>query len=226
MNKAFLRYLRNIGNRARKLLWLIILIPVLTAGLAYFLSADTKPVYQANAKLLLGNFQNDEYTNATYLSKFVPTEYFLNNLKGKYNLDINPETMNSQLKVNDTGDKTVTLTLSGPNQEEAQETLKLITMAILSESTAIYESKVALIRERITETEALKESSEPATAQQLLYDLKMDNRNIKNTILLEDVESAPLATLSAINKAILGFLAGIMVSLMILVLPELFREED
>ncbi|CAH0344866.1 hypothetical protein [Bacillus sp. CECT 9360] len=227
MYNSFKQYIHNIGRRAKKLVWLLILLPILTAGVAYLLSANTPTSYKASTTILLGNFENtDGFTSPTYLPKLIPSEYFLSNLNEKYDLDINPAEASRSLTVTQGEDKTINLTLIGNDREETERKLSSVTDAFLKEGTELFRKKEELMDKTINDLKAAQgQLSDPGTATGNLYEVQMDKYNSKNSVLFKEVTSSPVSFISPMNKAILGLILGLFLNIAILVLPEIFRRK-
>ncbi|MDQ0218431.1 hypothetical protein ELQ35_03535 [Peribacillus cavernae] len=227
MYNSFKQYLHNIRRRGKKILWLLILLPILTAGIAYFLSANTPTSYKTSSTIKLGNFQNTQgFTDPAYLSNEIPSEPYLTSLNNKYDLDINPEQLSSSLTVTEGAvKKTIVFSLDGRNSADLEKTLDKITSAFLSEGTTVYKEKQNLQIESFEKLDKIPpEHPGYATAQKELLEIGKERADSKNSYLLEEVSSSPVSLISPANKAFLGFLLGLFLSLTILVVPEIFRK--
>lgn len=226
MNDSFKQYLSSIGRRAKKLLWLLILLPVLTAGITYLLSASAPSSYEASSTILLGNFQNTRYTSTKYLSDRIPNKDYLTQINKEFNLGINPEKISQSLSVTE-GEKkdTIVLSLVGKNTVEIEENLEKVTDGVLRDGTKLFKYKQNLLIEGFERLDAIPPNHpEYATAQKEKVEIGEKREDIQNSVLLDEVSTSPASFISPMKKAILGFLLGLFISFAILVVPEIFRK--
>ncbi len=217
--------LKSIGARFKKYLILFILLPILTGAAAYFLADEVQVTHTATATIELGNFENERYTDLGKMKNLLTTTYFLNEINEKHNLGVEPEKIKGSLGVaSDSQSKTLTLTITGDDEQEIQQQLSAVVKGTLEETNALYEKKVAILEETLEAVKNINTDSEPVTQQELLYDLRRTtNTEIRKNLLLEDVQISSSQSVSPIQKAILGMIAGFILDLFILILPELFK---
>ncbi|MBM4760884.1 hypothetical protein [Bacillus sp. B15-48] len=215
----------SILRRAKKLLVLLLLIPVLTAGIAYVFVSDAPISYQARTEMVLGSFENNYLTNGNYLKVFYTSENGLQKINEKYNLQLDIDKVISGLTITPTPERTVRFSYVGSNKEEVQETLTKVTEAILEEGTELFEEKVDALNDRAEIITGTDTETEPITKELALHDMDHENWNQRNNMLLHDVKVSESAGASPKDRVILGLLIGITLSLFIVVLPEFFREE-
>lgn len=225
MNDFINESVRRILKRAKTLLWILVLLPVLAGASSYFFTSDDTVEYTATAKIMLGNFENERYTDVNTMKTLIPSKYFLDLLNSNYNLGLDIEEVRRSLRVEGTTpDRVITLSLSGDNQEYVEETLRKIKNGVVEETNRRFNEKLNLMNQRIKELENIDSEYEAVIRQDILYDLRMDSINIRNSIVFSDVQSSPSVPVSPLQRGIIGFVFGAMISLFILLVPEVFRK--
>ncbi|SEM65420.1 hypothetical protein SAMN05192533_104237 [Mesobacillus persicus] len=219
-------FINRIVGRAKKLVWLLILIPVFTAGIAFIFANKAPSSYQGYSQIILGNFENEYMTNGTFLKDFYTSEGGLESINQKYNLNIDINEVKSSFSIIPSSSKPVELTYSGSSREEVEETLTKLTDAILEETTIKYQTKVNGVEERINSIEEIETDTEPVTKHYFLYNLSTDETNLRNSELIQEVKVSEITTIPPQQRAVLGLLIGLILSVFIVVVPELFREEE
>lgn len=215
---------RSILLRARKLLWLVILLPIITAAAAYFFASQTPVSYQGTAKVMFGNFENEYLTKPDLMMSYIQSDKFINDAKEKYNIEL--EDLKSSLQVQTSSqDKSMTLSMSGSSKDNVEEDLSAYLEALIKISSEVYNAKVNAIENSIKELENTDTEVEEIAKQKELHDLKYTlSYEMENTQIVDDVTVTESPRVSPVQRAIIGFLAGIILSLFILVIPEVFKE--
>ncbi|MFT9599862.1 hypothetical protein [Mesobacillus sp.] len=218
--------LRRIMNRAKKLAVLLLLIPILTAGAAYFMAKQIPVTYIAKAEIMLGNFENTFRTNPNVMKKYIRSSEFIKKINDDYSLDLDVGQVKSRFTVNAlVPEGVLELSYRGTGQEDSIEALDKLIDGILSESSERFEEKKTELETRMKKIEAEETQEEAIAKEAELHDLQEDYDNLQNSFVLEEVIVGTSNAVSPVQRAILGFLIGIIFSVFVLLLPELFRDE-
>lgn len=218
--------LRRIINRAKKLAVLLLLIPILTAGAAYFMASQIPSTYTAKAEIMLGNFENTFRTNPNVMKKYVQSTEFLKRINEDYNLGLDVGQVTPRFSVNAfASEGAIELTYRGTDKVNSKEVLDKLIEGILKESTERIQEKKTEIETRMKKIEAIETDQEVITRESDLHELQVDYDNLQNSFITEEVTVTTNNGASPVKRAILGFLIGIVLSSFILFLPILFREE-
>ncbi|MBY6037079.1 hypothetical protein KUV80_10450 [Fictibacillus nanhaiensis] len=213
--------IHRILKRLKKWFLLLILIPFLTAGTAYLFQKQGPTSYTAKAEIQLASFnfkdidvKVPEFTDAEY-AKIYFTNDILKSLKErKPDLDIN--SVQSKLNFVIKPAKVLGISYTGDEPKETENTLKLVVNEYLSNS----ENKRSVIEAILKEGKSLATPESEITASEyelMILDIKNGVRELKEVQLEQDQESSR-------NTAVFGFLIGLILSSMILLLPEIFRK--
>jgi teichuronic acid biosynthesis protein TuaF len=222
MNKMIKRVL----NRAKNLAVLLLLIPILTAGAGYIFAAQLPEGYTASSKILMGNYENQKRTNPNIMKGYVTTTKYLEKLNENYKLDLNVQQVKSRFTTNaNQQENTLELTYRGPDKEDVEETLRKLTDAIIAEGTELYDEKLTSYRETLDNISIIETEVEEVAKEDKLLDYTIGELDFVNSEIVEDVTVNKNSTITPMQSAILGFLIGLILSVLIVILPELFREE-
>ncbi|WP_144478074.1 hypothetical protein [Cytobacillus oceanisediminis] len=219
--------LKRIINRAKKLAILLLLIPILTAGAAYFMASQIPATYTAKAEIMLGNFENTFRTNPNVMKKYVQSTKFLKKINEDYDLGLDVGQVKPRFSVNALASEgVIELSYRGTDHENSKDVLNKLVEGILNESTERIEEKKTEIETRMKTIEAIETQEEAVKRESDLHDLQVDYDNLQNSFITEEVTVATNNGASPVQRAVLGFLIGIILSSLILLLPILFREEE
>lgn len=213
--------LDRIWKRFKKLFILLILIPFLTAGAAYLFQKNGPSTYTANAEIQLINFTTRDvslpiftnFTDVEYAKKYMISKTFLNKIE-KRNPNFSAETVKSKVNFVIEPAKVIKISYTGNDPKEAKDNLNLIIKEYVNESK---EARNDLI----VEIEKLKQLPEanmtPGDYNIYILGLKQAEVSSEEVQLEQPQENAK-------NTTVFGFLIGLILSSMILLLPEVFRK--
>ncbi|XQY91537.1 hypothetical protein ACNRWW_18910 [Metabacillus sp. HB246100] len=225
--------LSSILKRFKKYMLVFLLLPFLTAGFSYIFHSTfeeevSEEMYYANATLYLGNFNDARLTTPDKVKSFVESTSFLEKVKASNSQDelLN---LNMNLIVQPVSDDLVRFQYSGTDSGLVEKTLSDVVNQFLDESDKRYKQWTSLVNQNIDElrgTEVIAEES--ALKQQFLYDLDSTIFNARSTQISEPVALLESETTeqprSLLFQAAFGFIIGIMISSLLLIFPELFKD--
>lgn len=222
MDKQMKEITESIWHRFKKLFILLLLIPILTTGIAYFMAAKTPSTSQATAKVKLGQAENSTLNTPDSVKEYVTTRAFLSSVKG---LDKEGEkALKDKLQVVPETESTVIFTLADQDREKTKKQLKAVVQQFMKDSQKQSERWKTTLQEQIKKVESTSVSGESAIKkEEYLFDLKTRAMKIKEPMLLEKVNVTDMAG-DPKRKAVLGLLVGMMLSASILLLPEIFKK--
>jgi teichuronic acid biosynthesis protein TuaF len=219
------KLISSLVNRFKKLAILLLLIPVLTGAVAYFFETRVPTTYIATSEVLLGNFQRDGLTNQNLLKDQISSRAFQENINEKYNLDMDVDFVTSKLKVESKPGKILVFSLLGDNEDKVESELSLVIEGFLKESNNVQQESIMLIEERLRTVNSIQPSESEAIAkEEFLYQLEsklMDlevGTELNQPVTILQVKNDPY------KRGVLGVIVGVMLSLSLLVFPELFKE--
>ncbi|WHX40236.1 hypothetical protein QNH36_21745 [Mesobacillus sp. AQ2] len=222
MNKL----LKRILHRAKKLAVLLLLIPLLTAGIGYIFAEKQPASYTAEAEIMLGNYEQDTRNNPAIMKKKLTSELFIKKLNENYDLDLDIEELKSRLLVEETvSNKTLKLTFNDPDEKVAEQTLTKFVDGFIQDSDEWLKNKKSRLETLIEEAENNDSEVVPATKQEVLSKLYDQYEELEDALVINDVTVSASHFVSPVQRAIFGLLIGLIISALVLLLPELFREE-
>lgn len=208
---------QRLLKRTKRLSLLIVLLPLLTAVFAYVLESKTPTVFTAEAEVVLGNFQDEKLTNLGALPKFMTSENFFE--------DEDVKEIAKQLSFEkDPGPSALTFSLSGNTEVEVETKLTTFLDAFMENSDQRYEDTYNFLKEKKKKVENLEVNAENAVSkEELLVDLEDDLDGLRNTYISKEVTVSSSYN-NPLNRAVFGFIIGLMLSVIIVVAPEVFRK--
>ncbi|MGG1572315.1 hypothetical protein [Fictibacillus sp. NRS-1165] len=223
MDKQMKEITESILHRFKKLFILLLLIPVLTTVIAYFMAAKAPSSAQASAKIKLGQAENSMLNTPESAKEYLASDEFLSSIKG-LNKD-EEKAMKEKLQVAPETDTIITLTLADENKGKAKSQLKSVVKAFMTEGNHQTEQWKTTLEDQIKKVEGTEVTGEGTIKkEEYLFDLKTRAMKIKEPKLLEKVDTAEMAGDNPKRKAVLGLLVGLMLSASILLLPEIFKK--
>lgn len=245
--------MENILNllikRIKKSIPLLIIIPLLLAGLGYFFEIKSEPVvsYAASAKIELGFYENEKMNNAERAKRDITGNTFLESTFPNYEPE-ELEALRSRIVINTLSGTTIELIYRSDNPEEVEEGLERLVDAFLAEDKEELEEN-SLIYKDIIEGKSLGEIYNNFIGVESLEELEDTQVNIELSLVEQQkliIESKEILSsyypaeltepvivsesrsedFSSKKRAVLGGLIGVTIVFGYIVVPLLFREED
>lgn len=216
--------IKRILIRFKKLFLVLLLLPVLFAGIGYFIGMNQETTSTAKAEIMLGDFIDySPYTDGVAVQMLLKNENFLKQLKEDYKLSYDvTEVANKTNPITKPG-KVIELSYSSESKDKAEKVLQELVDAFLTESNKetkdngyiSFKEKKDRIEGSIEEYTVDKEKT--------LNEYKTELDRLRKTQINTDV-SVDETSNNPLRKAILGFLVGLMFSISLLLFPEVIRK--
>jgi teichuronic acid biosynthesis protein TuaF len=225
--------LKRILYRAKKLAVLLLLIPILTAGIGYIFAEKQPASYIAEAEIMLGSYEQDTRNNPAIMKKKLTAERLIEKLNENYDLDLDIEVLKSKILIEETvTNKTLKLSFNDQDKIVAEQTLTKFVDGIMLDSEEWIENRRNRLKESIKRLEDSIENAEsnaaevePSTTEEILSKQYDQYEELEDALIINEVSVSPSNFVSPVQRAIFGLLIGIIISALVLLLPELFREE-
>lgn len=225
--------LKRILYRAKKLAVLLLLIPILTAGIGYIFAEKQPASYIAEAEIMLGSYEQDTRNNPAIMKKKLTADRFIEKLNENYDLDLDIEVLKSKILIEETvTNKTLKLSFNDQDKIVAEETLTKFVDGIMLDSEEWIENRknrlkesIKRLEDSIENTESNAAEVEPATMEKILSDQYDEYEELEDALIINEVSVSAGNFVSPVQRAIFGLLIGMIISALVLLLPELFREE-
>ncbi|WP_404445577.1 hypothetical protein LG307_19635 [Sutcliffiella horikoshii] len=223
-------------NRIKKSIPLLIIIPLLLAGLGYFFEIKSEPVvsYAAKAKIELGFYDIEKWNNAEKVKSYITNYSFLESTFPDYDPE-DLEAIRSGIVINTLSGTSLELIYRSDNAEEVEEGLERLVDAFLVRDNEELEKK-SLTYENIIEGKTLEElegkaeNSELSLVELLELIIESDEKilsyypaEVTEPVMVSESRSEDF---SSKKRAVLGGLVGVTIVFGYIVVPLLFREED
>jgi teichuronic acid biosynthesis protein TuaF len=214
MNSIF----SSIAKRAKKLMIILIILPLLAGLVGYVMEKKAPATYTAKATIELGTWQNQGWTNPQFVANRLT---MMDNLK---NWTKNPDYVESHLIILPSQtNQLVHVEYTGTSLTEAKDTLTSVINGFMKQSDEAYNEKVNIVQSGL---DALKNTENPnydkakdmIDIKLTLHDYnKMKSRIYENVSVLSDY-------VNPLKRGLFGVIIGLMLDMIILALPELFRD--
>ncbi|MEA3320537.1 MAG: hypothetical protein U9Q88_10950 [Bacillota bacterium] len=217
-------------NRIKKSIPLLIIIPLLLAGLGYFFEMKTEPVvsYAAKAKIELGFYDIEKMNNAERAKRYITGNTFLESTFPDYEPE-ELEALRSGIVINTLSGTTIELIYRSDNEEEVEEGLERLVDAFLAEDNELYDTSSSINKNGIKAYKEDEVSDETKVEKQSkIIKLEKELLTLYPAELTEPVMVGESRSedLSSKKRAVLGGLIGVTIVFGYIVVPLLFREED
>jgi teichuronic acid biosynthesis protein TuaF len=216
-NESFKRIL----TRLKKLFLILLLLPLLLAGLGYFIEMNQETTSKATAEIMLGDYEDSKYTDVGTVQVWLKSKRYLKKLKEDYDLSYNSEELAGKTNPTIKPGKVIEISYLANNKEKAEKVLNELVDAFLNESNKKYEKEKSSLEETIQNTKSL--SGDEVLKEDTLFKRqseleKLIPTKIHSEVSVDETKNNPM------RRAILGFLIGTMFSISILLAPEVFRK--
>ncbi|NWQ39479.1 hypothetical protein MLOOGBEN_02055 [Bacillus sp. EB106-08-02-XG196] len=214
--------LNQIAKRAKKLLLLLIIIPLVTGAVSYYLESKKPTTYTATASFNIGNFNNEWLADPAEIEFELKKDKNLKKIKTLTNGEFNFADVKSRLVVTSpapTAKRSLKFQYTGIDKKEVESTLHVISLGYEMIRNEQYLEKIKNQEESLAILDTI-EQDDPEYAQ-VYFDL--NNINYQETELLETGDAVATYN-NPLKRALFGIILGIMLNVVILVTPELFRE--
>jgi teichuronic acid biosynthesis protein TuaF len=210
-NESFKRIL----TRFKRLFLVLLLLPVLLAGLGYFFEMNQETTSKAKAEIMLGDYPSEkyDYTDVGTVQELLKNDKYIKQLDLSYNSEELAGKTNPTIKPG----KVIELSFSANNKEKAEKILNELVDAFLVESNKGYEKRKGFLEDEKQRIESSTKNEETLFSINSELD-KLRPAQIHKEVLVDETKNNPM------QRAILGFLIGTMFSISILLAPEVFRK--
>jgi teichuronic acid biosynthesis protein TuaF len=211
--------IKRIVTRFKKLFLVLLLLPVLFAGIGYFIGMNQETTSTAKAEIMLGDFKNTEFNDVGTVQENLKSERYLQSLKDEYNLNYNASELAGKTNPTYRTGKVIELSYTTENKEDAERVLQELVNKFVKKSNKAYYSQKNDYEEAIARVEGT--TNEDSILE--LVKVKTDLKQLRPTQIHKDV-SVDETSNNPMRKAILGFLVGLMFSISLLLFPEAIRK--
>lgn len=215
--------LKSIRLRAKKWIIFLTILPLLTGVIAFIMEKRTPQMYTAQTTIELGNFENERLTDPKMVANLLKSTKFLEKLQKQSKSKFNVSDVKSKISVTPSETKLVQIQFTGSSKESAKGTLDSLVNSFIDESMSLYQKKYNLAQSLLRDTKNIKTDVENVKKEETILDLEKTLIDYRKTQLMEPVQVSG-SYVSPVKRGIFGFILGIMLDVVLLVFPELFRE--
>jgi teichuronic acid biosynthesis protein TuaF len=215
---------RRILNRFKKLFFILLLLPILLAGLGYFIEMNQETTSKATAEIMLGEYPTPkhDYTDVGTVQELLKSESFLNELKSEYKLNYDSKELADKTNPTIKPGRIIEIPYTVNSKAQAEEVLNELVNALYKDINQQYNSEKKRLEDAIQKIEE-SPSTDDALEVEVLSNLQSESKKLRPAKIHKDV-TVEEGKNNPMRRAILGFLIGTMFSISILLAPEVFRK--
>jgi teichuronic acid biosynthesis protein TuaF len=226
------KFLSSVFMRFKKYWLIFVMVPVLTAAISFLTSNFQEKApseYTASSEIFLGKFDSKEFNDPALAIELIKSSAFLNEFfkKGQYDLD--KTELREDIIITKAASNSIRINVKHEKKKTSQKVLEDLINHFLDISEQTYEAKLNLLNKSIKELDRIPDDSEAIVEKQrFLYELE----NKKNNLVPPGLSESPTIAseklnneISSLNRAILGFLVGLIAVLLLLLTPEILKEK-
>lgn len=178
--------------------WLIIIIPIIAAIIAYFGSKMITPTYESTTKLYLGNFGNEMYTTSEGAQEVILSKDLLDPIMRDLNLDYERTSdFRRIISVNSLPASMIEIKVSYRDPEVAQAIAQEVVEAFIAKAEPSYLEKLQVVEDLYEKTllnyertvESLNRNKEALTAIEMNSGLSNTEKDITRVRLLDYINN-------------------------------------
>ncbi|MEH7202467.1 teichuronic acid biosynthesis protein TuaF [Bacillus safensis] len=221
-------FISRIGKRIKKYIVWLVLLPVVLGAFGFFFAKGTtqQSSYAAAVTLTLGKYDDGVYNNIAEVTSLLKNDAFLNealsDIKEEERQDVK-----SRLILTNQSDTQLQLSFTDAEKDHALAVVKQVSDTFLKQDKALFTKRQQVIESRLS---ALKDESvsndSKVDKERFLYELESTKLGMKQAKIVDPAQVLDEGNkgMSAKKRALLGLVIGFSISLMFVVLPEVFKE--
>lgn len=221
-------FMLRIGNRMKKYIVWLVLLPVALAAFGFFFAKGTvdQSSYTAAVTLTLGKYDDGVYNNLSEVTSLLKSDAFLNQALRDVKEEERQDVKNRLILTNQS-DTQLQLSFTDADQARALAVVKQVSDTFLKQDKALFTKRQQVIERRLSalEDESVSNDSK-VDKERFLYELESTKLGMKQAKIVDPAQVLDEAGkgMSAKKRALLGLVIGLSISLMFVVLPEVFKE--
>lgn len=220
-------FISRIGKRIKKYIVWLVLLPVVLGAFGFFFAKGTvqQSSYTAAVTLTLGKYDDGVYNNIAEVTSLLKSDAFLNEALS----DVKEERQDvkSRLILTNQSDTQLQLSFTDADKDHALAVVKQVSDTFLKQDKALFTKRQQVIESRLSalEDESVSNDSK-VDKERFLYELESTKLGMKQAKIVDPAQVLDEGNkgMSAKKRALLGLVIGFSISLMFVVLPEVFKE--
>lgn len=211
----------------KNIVWFV-LLPVVLAAFGFFFAKGTveQSSYTAAVTLTLGKYDDGVYNNMAEVTSLLKSDAFLNQALRDVKEEERQDVKNRLILTNQS-DTQLQLSFTDADQARALAVVKQVSDTFLKQDKALFTKRQQVIERRLSalEDESVSNDSK-VDKERFLYELESTKLGMKQAKIVDPAQVLDEAGkgMSAKKRALLGLVIGLSISLMFVVLPEVFKE--
>ncbi|UYO35327.1 hypothetical protein NF868_14955 [Bacillus zhangzhouensis] len=223
-------FISRIGKRIKKYIVWLVLLPVVLGAFGFFFAKGTtqQSSYTAAVTLTLGKYDDGVYNNMAEVTSLLKSDAFLNEALSDVKQEERQD-VKSRLILTNQSDTQLQLSFTDADKDHALAVVKQMSDTFLKQDRALFTKRQQVIESRLSALEDESVSSDSKVdKERFLYELESTKLGMKQAKMIDPAQVLDEGNkgMSAKKRALLGLVIGFSISLMFVVLPEVFKESE
>ncbi|AOZ89133.1 hypothetical protein BK049_10820 [Bacillus xiamenensis] len=221
-------FMVRIRKRIKKYIVWLVLLPVILAAFGFFFAKGTveQSSYTAAVTLTLGKYDDGVYNNMAEVTSLIKSDAFLNQALHDVK-EAERQDVKNRLILTNASDTQLQLSFTDADKARALAVVKQVSDTFLKQDKALFMKRQQVIENRLSalEDESVSNDSK-VDKERFLYELESTKLGMKQAKIVDPAQVLDEGNkgMSAKKRALLGLVVGFSISLMFVVLPEVFKE--
>lgn len=221
-------FMVRIRKRIKKYIVWLVLLPVILAAFGFFFAKGTveQSSYTAAVTLTLGKYDDGVYNNMAEVTSLIKSDAFLNQALHDVK-EAERQDVKNRLILTNASDTQLQLSFTDADKARALAVVKQVSDTFLKQDKALFLKRQQVIENRLSalEDESVSDDSK-VDKERFLYELESTKLGMKQAKIVDPAQVLDEGNkgMSAKKRALLGLVIGFSISLMFVVLPEVFKE--
>ncbi|MBG9913053.1 Teichuronic acid biosynthesis protein TuaF [Bacillus xiamenensis] len=221
-------FMVRIRKRIKKYIVWLVLLPVILAAFGFFFAKGTveQSSYTAAVTLTLGKYDDGVYNNMAEVTSLIKSDAFLNQALHDVK-EAERQDVKNRLILTNASDTQLQLSFTDADKARALAVVKQVSDTFLKQDKALFMKRQQVIENRLSalEDESVSNDSK-VDKERFLYELESTKLGMKQAKIVDPAQVLDEGNkgMSAKKRALLGLVIGFSISLMFVVLPEVFKE--
>ncbi|EKF35887.1 teichuronic acid biosynthesis protein TuaF [Bacillus xiamenensis] len=221
-------FMVRIRKRIKKYIVWLVLLPVILAAFGFFFAKGTveQSSYTAAVTLTLGKYDDGVYNNMAEVTSLIKSDAFLNQALHDVK-EAERQDVKNRLILTNASDTQLQLSFTDADKARALAVVKQVSDTFLKQDKALFMKRQQVIENRLSalEDESVSDDSK-VDKERFLYELESTKLGMKQAKIVDPAQVLDEGNkgMSAKKRALLGLVIGFSISLMFVVLPEVFKE--
>ncbi|MCL1631548.1 hypothetical protein M3N64_06245 [Sporolactobacillus sp. CPB3-1] len=224
-----MKIFNSVAARMKKYWWIVVALPVLLGIIGWLVPAGKMPSsYEAQTTIQLGTYDDSVYNDPNQvLILLTNASFYEQQLPDLWN-DQEQELL-SRIGVTDLSNHLIQISYRGKSAEDAIMQVNKVADAFLAADQQRFEQKKKILDQAIQSMKTARAADGEVSRIRYLYKLQSEKLELSQAKILEPAQKGTGTSVSAFSpkkRAALGFMIGVTLVVVGMVLPEFVRRKS